>query len=56
MTTTFRHLMQMVDTVRYDSEALFRAIARDNPFAREVAEQFFEEAAALRCWLNEPAG
>ncbi|MBO1076222.1 prephenate dehydrogenase [Roseomonas marmotae] len=41
-TTTFDHLTRMVDTVRHDSEALFRTIARDNPFAAEVRERFAE--------------
>ncbi|MFC7552307.1 hypothetical protein ACFQU7_08690 [Pseudoroseomonas wenyumeiae] len=35
-TTTFEHLTRMVDTVRHDLEALFRTIARDNPYAAEV--------------------
>lgn len=39
-TTTFEHLSRMVDTVRHDSEELFRTIARDNPFAGEVRERF----------------
>jgi prephenate dehydrogenase len=39
-TTTYDHLTRMVDTVRHDSEALFRTIARDNPFAAEVRESF----------------
>jgi prephenate dehydrogenase len=41
-TTTFEHLSRMVDTVRHDSEALFRTIARDNPYAAEVRERFAE--------------
>ncbi len=39
-TTTFEHLNRMVETVRHDSEELFRTIARDNPFAGEVRERF----------------
>ncbi len=46
-TRTFDHLMRMVDTVRHDSEALFRTIAVENPFAAEVRERFFAAAADL---------
>lgn len=44
-TTTFDHLSRMVETVRHDSEALFRTIAADNPFAGAVKRDF---AAALQ--------
>jgi prephenate dehydrogenase len=46
-TTTFGHLTRMVDTVRHDSEALFRTIARDNPFAAEVRERFAQASAEV---------
>jgi prephenate dehydrogenase len=46
-TTTFEHLTRMVDTVRHDSEALFRTIARDNPFAAEVRESFAQATAEV---------
>jgi prephenate dehydrogenase len=57
-TTTFEHLNRMVDTVRHDSEALFRTIARDNPFAAEVRQEFARATADVLGRLGEtrPAG
>ena len=46
-TTTFEHLTRMVDTVRHDSEELFRTIARDNPFAGEVRDRFAAATAQV---------
>lgn len=46
-TTTFEHLTRMVDTVRHDSEALFRTIAQDNPYAAEVRESFAQATATV---------
>ena len=39
-TPTFGHLMRMVDTVRHDSEELFRTIAAENPFVDQVKREF----------------
>jgi prephenate dehydrogenase len=50
-TVTFEHLMRMVETVRHDSDALFRTITRDNPYGEEVRQRFLE--AAMR--LSRPA-
>jgi prephenate dehydrogenase len=49
-TQTFRHLQQMVEMVRHDSDELFRAITTDNPFAEEVLAAFWsgaEQVAAI---------
>jgi len=54
-TVSFEHLRHVVDTVRHDSDALFRAIAVDNPFAAEVATAFFDQANALRRTLTPGA-
>lgn len=53
-TTTFEHLTRMVDTVRHDSEALFRTIARDNPFAAEVRERFADATGTVLERLASP--
>lgn len=53
-TTTFEHLTRMVDTVRHDSDELFRTIARDNPFAGEVRQRFAQATAQVLGGL-EPA-
>lgn len=39
-TDTWDHLMRMVETVRYDSDELFRTITGDNPYAADVSEAF----------------
>ncbi|MBU6235768.1 MAG: prephenate dehydrogenase [Alphaproteobacteria bacterium] len=46
-TKTFNFMEQMVDMVRYDSDELFRAIQRENPFAKPTETAFFEAAAKL---------
>jgi prephenate dehydrogenase len=53
-TTTFEHLTRMVDTVRHDSEALFRTIARDNPYAAEVRQRFAQATAEVMERLGAP--
>ncbi len=50
-TATFDHLARMVATVRDDSDALFRTIVRDNPFAAEMRQRL--RASVLR--LTEEA-
>jgi prephenate dehydrogenase len=54
-TTTYGHLDRMVETVRHDSDALFRTIARDNPFAAEVRARFAEATAEVLGGLTAPA-
>lgn len=52
-TPTFELLLRMVETVRYDSDELFRAICTDNPFVEEVKAKFFAEAARIEQRLAE---
>lgn len=54
-TVSFEHLRRVVETLRHDSDALFRTIAVDNPFAAEVATAFFDQANALRRTLTPEA-
>jgi prephenate dehydrogenase len=46
-TRTYEYMEQMVETVRYDSDELFRAIERENPFTRKAKESFFAAARNL---------
>jgi prephenate dehydrogenase len=46
-TRTYQYLEQMVETVRYDSDELFRAIERENPFTKKAKEAFFRAARNL---------
>ena len=52
-TASFERLMQAVDMVRHDSPAVFHAIERDNPYAAEVRERFFDLAEMAREQLDE---
>ncbi len=54
-TPTFRHLLRMVDTVRHDSEALFRTILDSNPHAAAMRTRFREAADAVEARLAQPA-
>jgi hypothetical protein len=45
----------MVELIRYDSEELFLAIQRDNPYVRETTEKFFAAVKALEEKLNAAA-
>lgn len=54
-TPTFRHLLRMVDTVRHDSEALFRTILDSNPHAAAMRQQFRAAADAIEARLAQPA-
>lgn len=54
-TKTYTHLNDMVDLIRYDSEELFLAIQRDNPYVRETTEKFFAAVRALEEKLNAAA-
>ena len=53
-TSTWGHLMRMAETVRHDSDDLYRTIAEDNPFAAGVRERFL--AAARDTLAGPPAG
>ena len=46
-TRTYELMQQMVDMVRYDSDDLFHAIERENPFAQQAKESFFAAARGL---------
>ncbi|MDR3451057.1 MAG: prephenate dehydrogenase [Alphaproteobacteria bacterium] len=46
-TRTYELMQQAVEMVRYDSEELFRAIERENPFSGEAKKAFFAAARRL---------
>ena len=46
-TRTYEYMDQMVETVRYDSDELFRAIERENPFTKKAKKEFFAAARKL---------
>jgi prephenate dehydrogenase len=46
-TRTYELLQQMVEMVRYDSDELFRAIERENPFSEKAKKAFFAAAKKL---------
>ena len=52
-TKTFEHMQSMVEMVRYDSDDLFRAIERENPFAAEAKNAFFTAARKLEERMEE---
>ena len=47
-TASFDRLMEAIDMVRHDSESVFLAIERDNPFSAEMRGQFFSIAEEVR--------
>jgi prephenate dehydrogenase len=51
-TKTYDLFDQAVDFIRYDSDELFQAIERENPFAEEAKESFFAAARKLQDKLN----
>ena len=51
-TRTYELMQQMVEMIRYDSDDLFRAIARENPYAQSAKESFFAAAHALEDKLS----
>jgi prephenate dehydrogenase len=51
-TRTYEYLDLMVETVRYDSDELFRAIERENPFTVEAKDKFFAAARGLEKKLS----
>lgn len=46
-TKTFDYMLQAVEMVRYDSDELFKAIERENPFTSEAKDAFFSAARKL---------
>lgn len=46
-TRTYNYMDQMVEMVRYDSDELFRAIERENPYTELAKRAFFKAARAL---------
>ena len=46
-TRSYELMMQVVEMLRYDSDDLFRAIERENPFSSEAKRAFFDAAQAL---------
>lgn len=46
-TKTYEYLEQMVEMIRYDSDELFRAIERENPYSKEAKKSFFAAARKL---------
>lgn len=53
-TKTFGLLRQMVDTIKYDSDELFRSIQNDNPFVDQTKSQFFQAVKELEDELHRP--
>lgn len=54
-TPTFRHLLRMVETVRYDSDALFRTILDANPHSAAMRKRFREALDTVEARLSQPA-
>lgn len=54
-TKTYGHLLDMIELIRYDSEELFLAIQRDNPYVRETTDKFFSAVRELEDKLNAAA-
>lgn len=52
-TKTYDLMQQMIGMVRHDSDALFKAIAKENPYSQEAKESFFEAARKLEKRLEE---
>ena len=40
-TRTFDYMMQMMESIRYDSDQLFRAIENRNDFVQQAKEECF---------------
>lgn len=55
-TETFDTMMTMVESVRYDSEELFRAIENRNQFVGKTREMFFDAARTIEDRLAKPQG
>ncbi len=52
-TRSFDYLLKAMELVRGDSEELFRAIERENPYAAQVRRRFFQLTGALRAQLRD---
>lgn len=50
-TATFDKLRELVESVRYDSDQLFRAIENRNPFTADVKRNFFRSAERIEDFL-----
>ncbi|MDJ0683957.1 MAG: prephenate dehydrogenase [Alphaproteobacteria bacterium] len=53
-TETFDMMMKMVESVRYDSDELFRAIENRNRFVRDARGRFFDAARVIEEQLSRP--
>lgn len=56
MTPNYNLFLQSIDIVRLDTEDLFLAIMRDNPYCRPVREAFFAEAHKLKQFIEAQGG
>lgn len=52
VTPNYKHFLRSIDVVRQDSDEMFKAICKDNPFTKEVRDEFFEKAQALRSKID----
>lgn len=52
-TLSFEYLVQAMQLVRGDSDELFRAIERENPYSADVRRTFFRLTDALRASLKD---
>jgi len=48
VTPNYKHFLRSIDVVRLDTDDLFQAILKDNPYTKEVRDIFFEKANKLR--------
>ncbi len=55
-TRSYEALMDGMRMVQGDSDELFLAIQRENPFAAELRDRFFAEIEALKTRLDDQAG
>jgi prephenate dehydrogenase len=52
-TRTYELMQQMVEMIRHDSDDLFRAIIRENPFAETAKQDFFAAARAVENQMTD---
>ena len=52
-TKTYTLLNEMVEMIRYDSDELFLAIQRDNPYVEKTKQDFFGAVKDLENFLSE---
>jgi len=52
-TRTYELMQQMIEMIRYDSDDLFRAITRENPFAEAAQKSFFDAAKTVEDKLSK---